>query len=100
MARKTYLVRLLMLPILLLCVSRNLVCLNAIPVTRLRSLEHNLHGGFQFTEEITKVTKESVEIFRRPERMDLELNDYPGSGANNRHTPRAQLAKVCSSENC
>ncbi|KAF7850543.1 hypothetical protein BT93_L5295 [Corymbia citriodora subsp. variegata] len=28
-------------------------------------------------------------------RMDIEVNDYPGSGANNRHTPRSQLGKEC-----
>lgn len=28
-------------------------------------------------------------------RMDVEVNDYPGSGANNRHTPRQQLGRGC-----
>lgn len=28
-------------------------------------------------------------------RMIVELNDYPGSGANNRHTPKAQSGRVC-----
>lgn len=28
-------------------------------------------------------------------RMDVELNDYPGSGANNRHTPTPKPGKGC-----
>ncbi|XP_018630150.1 uncharacterized protein [Nicotiana tomentosiformis] len=27
--------------------------------------------------------------------MEAEINDYPGSGANNRHTPRPQLGRSC-----
>lgn len=27
--------------------------------------------------------------------LDVELNDYPGSGANNRHTPKPQLGRGC-----
>lgn len=28
-------------------------------------------------------------------RVDVELNDYPGSGANNRHTPIPKLGRGC-----
>uniref|UniRef100_A0A1J3E5A2 Uncharacterized protein n=2 Tax=Noccaea caerulescens TaxID=107243 RepID=A0A1J3E5A2_NOCCA len=35
-------------------------------------------------------TKEDVE-----EKMAMELNDYPGSGANNRHLPRQQFGRGC-----
>ncbi|CAA7027775.1 unnamed protein product [Microthlaspi erraticum] len=29
------------------------------------------------------------------EKMAMELNDYPGSGANNRHLPRQQFGRGC-----
>ncbi|GMH01361.1 hypothetical protein Nepgr_003200 [Nepenthes gracilis] len=28
-------------------------------------------------------------------RMDAEVDDYPGSEANNRHTPRSQFSRGC-----
>ncbi|KAK4768115.1 hypothetical protein SAY87_003256 [Trapa incisa] len=31
----------------------------------------------------------------REGRLDIEINDYPGSGANNRHNPRPQLGRGC-----
>ncbi len=36
--------------------------------------------------QLATVEKWDVQTIAR--RMDVELNDYPGSGANNRHTPR------------
>nr|XP_010917057.1 uncharacterized protein LOC105041740 isoform X1 [Elaeis guineensis] len=31
---------------------------------------------------------ETAQEYVRNERMDLDINDYPGSSANDRHTPR------------
>lgn len=43
------------------------------------------HGRFLFVQVIAN--QEKV----RHGRMSVELNDYPGSGANNRHTPGPQF---------
>ncbi|KAI3504662.1 hypothetical protein L2E82_46595 [Cichorium intybus] len=59
----------------------------AVPISRTRnlmdegSLGHQKVSGNMPSENV----KGSWEI---TERMNLEVNDYPGSGANNRHTPR------------
>ncbi|CAA2963216.1 Hypothetical predicted protein [Olea europaea subsp. europaea] len=56
----------------------------------LRSIyEQTLDLILQESEE----QKLSLEGIKR--RIDAELNDYPGSGANNRHTPRPQLGRGC-----
>ncbi|KAL1810248.1 hypothetical protein ACET3Z_027238 [Daucus carota] len=60
-----------------------LLSLNAVPVTRTRSLMHDL--GHVVSED-NQVRRGKVEGIIG--RMNIELNDYPGSGANNRHTPR------------
>ncbi|XP_022949159.1 uncharacterized protein LOC111452592 [Cucurbita moschata] len=67
----------------------NLLCSNAVPTSRSVSL---LHGSDQFlhvssdTHMVSATKKEE-----NHGRMAVELNDYPGSGANNRHTPRPQF---------
>ncbi|XP_044485429.1 uncharacterized protein LOC123210997 [Mangifera indica] len=63
-----------------------LLSLDAVPVTRTGNLMHKSQVD-QLPVETTRVT-----IIGR---MDVELNDYPGSGANNRHTPRPPMGKGC-----
>ncbi|KAG2679276.1 hypothetical protein I3843_11G044700 [Carya illinoinensis] len=69
------------------------VCLNAVPVTRIGSLMH----GPQVSENTVKLAaEENLEEQNIAGRMDIALHDYPGSGANNRHTPRPpQFGKAC-----
>ncbi|KAF2315953.1 hypothetical protein GH714_040748 [Hevea brasiliensis] len=76
----------------------HLVCLNAIPITRLGRL---LHGPHQVLP-VPETTHMKVAVERSWEehtnlggRMAVELNDYPGSGANNRHTPRPPQFNRC-----
>ncbi|XWS37341.1 hypothetical protein CRYUN_Cryun19dG0034500 [Craigia yunnanensis] len=71
----------------------HIICLNAVPVTRIGSLMHGPQVH-QVSENIHLVTaEESSESQIIKGRMDVELNDYPGSGANNRHTPRPQFGR-------
>ncbi|XP_010917058.1 uncharacterized protein [Elaeis guineensis] len=53
---------------------------HAVPSTRAQRMmqETGNHGA------VTETAQEYV----RNERMDLDINDYPGSSANDRHTPR------------
>ncbi|GMY15614.1 Transmembrane protein [Fagus crenata] len=71
-----------------LLVFSQLISLNAVPVTRIGKLMHGhqVHLVSQNTHMLATVEKWDVQTIAR--RMDVELNDYPGSGANNRHTPR------------
>ncbi|KAK2441679.1 hypothetical protein P8452_20414 [Trifolium repens] len=72
----------------------HLVCFKAIPITR----SENLMQSPQFHLASKNVNNHQDMIIdgrswqlEEPtahERMDLELHDYPPSGANGRHTPR------------
>ncbi|XP_062116532.1 uncharacterized protein LOC133830564 [Humulus lupulus] len=68
----------------------HLTCSNAIPLTRnerlMQGIQVHLPPG---TNNLARA--ESIwEAQTIPERVDVELHDYPGSGANNRHTPKPQ----------
>ncbi|KAG1334457.1 hypothetical protein COCNU_03G005760 [Cocos nucifera] len=60
---------------------------HAVPSTRSQRMmeETGNHGAVTETAQIINV--DAFEDIRN-ERMDLEINDYAGSSANDRHTPR------------
>ncbi|KAL8244109.1 hypothetical protein R6Q59_010367 [Mikania micrantha] len=63
---------------------------NAVPASRsVNLMDEGSLGHLKDSNSIHPVN-ESWEIIMEnvTERMNLEVNDYPGSGANNRHTPR------------
>ncbi|KAK7281762.1 hypothetical protein RIF29_10018 [Crotalaria pallida] len=70
----------------------HLVYLIAVPITRTETLMQGSHvlalekiNNYKFIYERNWHWEEPTIT----ERMDLELHDYPPSGANGRHTPRS-----------
>ncbi|KAM7471415.1 hypothetical protein LguiA_009598 [Lonicera macranthoides] len=84
-AAATFLLRL----VVVLLGFSHLLCLNAVPFSRTRSFVHGSHGVHEVSEiNHLANTENNREGQSTVGRMNIELNDYPGSGANNRHTPR------------
>ncbi|OMP05692.1 hypothetical protein COLO4_08636 [Corchorus olitorius] len=71
----------------------HIICLNAVPTTRIGSLMHGpqVHHVPENTHLVAAERSAEPQIVKG--RMAVELNDYPGSGANNRHTPRPQFGR-------
>ncbi|KAH7859157.1 hypothetical protein Vadar_032305 [Vaccinium darrowii] len=72
-----------------------LIGLNAAPTSRTRNLM--VRSEVFRVSENTNLgnTEGKLKRQRVIRRMDVELNDYPGSGANNRHTPTPKPGKGC-----
>ncbi|MBA0674271.1 hypothetical protein Goshw_002880 [Gossypium schwendimanii] len=67
----------------------HIISLNAVSVTRIESLVH----GPQVHHVPENPHPVIAEKSSKEGRVFMELNDYPGSGANNRHTPRPQFGR-------
>ncbi|XP_016442365.1 uncharacterized protein LOC107767789 [Nicotiana tabacum] len=81
----------LLLLIALLAIS-NIFSFNAAPIsrnTRLFLHENQELPPPAYTNQMMKLEAMEEEFING--RMDLESHDYPGSGANNRHTPRPPI---------
>ncbi|XP_022137483.1 uncharacterized protein LOC111008913 [Momordica charantia] len=67
----------------------SLLSSNAVPTSRSVSLIHGADQFLQVSSKTHMVSGGEEEV--KHGRMVVALNDYPGSGANNRHTPRPQF---------
>ncbi|CAA2983470.1 Hypothetical predicted protein [Olea europaea subsp. europaea] len=71
--------------------------LPAFPTVGSGSLEVKKSQGYEVTKSVQNMlsAEQRLNLEGVMRRMDAELHDYPGSGANNRHTPRPQLGRSC-----
>ncbi|XP_011087241.1 uncharacterized protein LOC105168788 [Sesamum indicum] len=82
--------------LVVLCLSF-LICMNgAIPaVTGTSDLVQQKPQSYLAAKGVVLGMEKSGDDESRMRRMGIEVNDYPGWGANNRHTPRPQLGRGC-----
>ncbi|KAK7388930.1 hypothetical protein VNO78_23758 [Psophocarpus tetragonolobus] len=69
----------------------HLMCLKAVPVTRIENLMQGpeVHLALENNHKVITEKNWHLEEPTLIERMELELHDYPPSGPNGRHTPKA-----------
>ncbi|XP_078181548.1 uncharacterized protein LOC144575327 [Carex rostrata] len=85
MENRRYLLKLFALVLML---SQLLIPLSAVPLSRNLALKNqNLPAAEIAIQAIP--TKEERNLGEKMARMNIEINDYPGSGANPRHDPRS-----------
>ncbi|CAK7322826.1 unnamed protein product [Dovyalis caffra] len=65
---------------------------NTLSVTRIGGLVHGYDQVLPILEG-TQMVKDREDEHMTDGRKIVQLNDYPGSGANNRHTPRPQFGR-------
>ncbi|KAE9587453.1 hypothetical protein Lal_00031822 [Lupinus albus] len=85
-------VKLLRLFVIFLVISYLIYLTEAVPITRTESLIQGSHVPIAVKITNHKFISDRKWHSEEPtitERMDLELHDYPPSGANGRHTPKS-----------
>ncbi|XP_073136743.1 uncharacterized protein [Henckelia pumila] len=81
--------------LVILCFSCVLGLSGAIPFTRSGNLVQKSQSYGSIADKENKGERWELNTKKR-RLLEIEvINDYPGSGANNRHTPRTQLGRGC-----
>ncbi|KAL8118212.1 uncharacterized protein LOC141659663 [Apium graveolens] len=78
----------LWLLVLLLAFSQLLSLSTAVPITRTRRVMYELRDPVLSEDDRLAHMEKRGKVEGINGRTNIGLNDYPGSGANNRHTPR------------
>ncbi|KAJ3677386.1 hypothetical protein LUZ60_003110 [Juncus effusus] len=78
--------------VIALAFSLLIISSNAISSSRVQNLFHETKDSSMDNPKVIIIIDEiSIEEGMIKGRMDIETNDYPGSGANNRHTPKPPI---------